>query len=108
MVKATGLRLEPVRTAGEKAAFVEKCPKFSCLHGKKKQACTRAHTPTHVHTHPHTHRFFPSLHPLTAYPILLKLDMCCQMGVLPKGAQCSRVLAVRAAEWAELVLTLAF
>lgn len=61
----------------------------------------------HVHTHPHTHRFFPSLYPLTPHPIL-KLGECCQMGVLPKYAQCSRVMAIRAAEWVKLVPTLAF
>lgn len=61
--------------------FVDKYSKFSCLHVKKTQACTRACTDTHVHTDSSqdcTH-CWP--------PILLKLGMCCQMGVLPKDGQ---------------------
>lgn len=60
---------------GRGGCFVDKYPKFSCLHVKKIQACTRACIDTHGHT-----QILPKTAPTDLPPILLKLGMFCQMG----------------------------
>lgn len=65
----------------------------------------------HAHARAQTHMYtqnLPKTAPTDGPPILLKLGMCCQMGVLPKDARVLMCDALRAAEWSRLAPALAF